>query len=972
MIRLTQLPTLQIRPEDEISIRYRGNYYQGIGGDTIASLLFANGIRIFSRSHKYHRPRGLYSLDGESSNTYLEVDGIPNVCAENTFARNGMIVNTQNVVGSPEIDFMAFMDWLGWAMPAGFYYNMFHKPAALWPLASRFIRKAAGLGKLAPDFKMTGNYDETYLNTDVCIIGGGPAGMSAALTASAFGLRVILLEAHPWLGGSFEYRPTTCSNNIPLYEKARKLAMQVEAASNIRVFKHTSVIGTYPQNLITAFQRGGEYDNFAERYVEIRASSVVVATGCIERPLLFENNERPGVMQVACAHRLSRTFGLLPGKKAVFSIGHDLGLEAAIDLYDLGLEVLCVNDVREDGQNPILLEKLEARKIPFQQGWVAEKAYGRKSLRGVRLTKIDKTQKQKLNCDTLVASAGLTPVSGPIILAGAKLKYDDHTGFFLPASLPANMYTAGRMLGIENPSTIEMSGRLAGLQASADCGASLTAEINAAEQSLQKLPGPMSGSNFVTATAGSSKTFICFDEDTTLKHIHQAVKMGFDVPELIKRFTSAGTGPGQGGIPGHNLPLYVRQIQKADTGKINPTTVRPPLGPTFLATYAGTNHVVYKHTPVHDSQVNAGGLMERSGNWYRARRFSDDRSARQEILNVRQNVGMLDASTLGKFRIHGPDALNALQRVHVSDMSKMTSDKIKYSAMCNEDGCIIDDGVVIRRGKNDYYFTTSSNRAGDTVAWIRYHTRYDNWNFHLVNLTDAFGVINLAGPNARRVLQKITDTDVSNDAFPFLAYRDMLIKDAVPVSALRLGFVGELSYELHVPSSYMQAVWELLEEAGKAFNIMNFGLEAQSCLRLEKGHLIIGSESEQRTTLHDVGLSHLWDRHKKDAKTVGAFALKDTEYQAGRLKLVGIKMDDASSVPQDGSIIVDEKIRGYICTARYSDTLDASVGMALLDADLSNPGTGLRIFENPGGGPPLRARVVEMPFYDPEGKRMRI
>jgi sarcosine oxidase subunit alpha len=193
MIRLTQLPTLQIRPEDEISIRYRGNYYQGIGGDTIASLLFAKGIRIFSRSHKYHRPRGLYSLDGESSNTYLEVDGIPNVCAENTLARNGMIVNTQNVVGSPEIDFMAFMDWLGCAMPAGFYYNMFHKPAALWPLASRFIRKAAGLGKLAPDFKMTGNYDETYLNTDVCIIGGGPAGMSAALTASAFGLRVILL-----------------------------------------------------------------------------------------------------------------------------------------------------------------------------------------------------------------------------------------------------------------------------------------------------------------------------------------------------------------------------------------------------------------------------------------------------------------------------------------------------------------------------------------------------------------------------------------------------------------------------------------------------------------------------------------------------------------------------------------------------------------------------------------------------------
>ncbi|MGD8765951.1 MAG: FAD-dependent oxidoreductase [Desulfobacteraceae bacterium] len=972
MNRLTQLPTLRINPEDEISIRFRGDHYKGAGGDTIASLLFANGIRIFSRSPKYHRPRGLYSLDGESSNTYLEVDGIPNVCAENTPARNGMIVNAQNVVGSPQIDLMAFMDRLAWAMPAGFYYKVFHKPAALWPLAARFIRKAAGLGRLSPDFEMAGKYDEIYLNTDVCIIGGGPAGMSAALTAAEFGLRVILLEAHPWLGGSFEYRSTPGSDGMPLYEKARNLANQVEAASNIRVFKNTSVIGSYPNNLITAFQRRGKYDNFTERYIEIRTGSVVVATGCIERPLLFENNEKPGVMQVACAHRLSRTYGLLPGKNAVFSIGHDLGLEAAIDLHDLGLKVLCVNDVREDGQDPGLLEKLEARNIPFQQGWVAEKAYGRKSLAGVRLTKIDKTQKQKLNCDTLVASAGLTPVNGPISLAGAKLKYDEHTGFFLPASLPENTYTAGRLLGIEDLLAIEMSGRLAGLQACSDCGASLTTEIYAAKQSLQKLPGPTKGSNFVTATEGHNKTFICFDEDTTLKHIHQAVKMGFDIPELIKRFTSAGTGPGQAGIPGHNLPLYVRQIQEADTGKIIPTNVRPPLVSTFLATYAGANHVAYKHTPVHDLQVKAGGLMERSGIWYRARRFSEDRSAREEIINVRQNVGMLDASSLGKFRIHGPDALNALQCVYVSDMSRMKADKTKYSAMCNEDGCIIDDGVVFRRGKNDYYFTTSSNRAGDTVAWIRYHTRYENWNFHLVNLTDAFGVINLAGPNARKVLQKVTDADVSNDAFPFLAHRDLRIKNAVPVLALRLGFVGELSYELHVPSSYMQGVWDLLKKTGQAFNIMDFGLEAQSCLRLEKGHLIIGSESEQRTTLHDLNLSHLWDRHKTDAKTVGAFALKDTENQAGRLKLVGITMDDASGVPPDGSIIVDEKIRGYVCTARYSDTLKTAVGMALLDAELSNPGTGLRIFEGSGDEQMMKATVVKMPFYDPEGKRMKI
>jgi len=962
---------LRIRPADEISINYRGKTYGGFEGDTIATLLFANGIRVFSRSLKYHRPRGLYSLEGECSNTFMQVDGIPNVCTENTPARSGMIVNAQNVVGSPEYDLMGFMDKLSWTMPAGFYYRLFHKPAAIWPLAIKQIRKAAGIGNLSPSFEMKGRYDEIYLNADVCVIGGGPAGMCAALAASEHGLRVILLESRPWLGGFFDYRSADYTEGLPFYMRAKALANQVEKVSSVRVCKHTSMIGAYNNNLITAFQQGAENDNFAERYIEIRAESVVVATGCIERPLLFENNEKPGVMQMVCVQRLARTYGILPGRDTVFSIGHDLGLEVAIDLHDLGLNVLCVADVRENGQEPELVAKLEERKIPIRKGWVAEKAHGGKCLSAVTLTKIADPQKQKFDCDTLVASAGLTSLTGPLTLAGATLAYDDHTGFFLPNKLPNKIYTAGRMLGLSDALAIETSGKLAGLRAAADCGTSLKDEIDAVEKELHTLPGPAKGSYFVSETRGGNKTFICFDEDTTLKHIHQALEMGFEVPELIKRFTSVGTGPGQGGIPGHNLPLYVRQIQDADNKGATPTTVRCPLAPTFLATFAGSGHFMSKHTPVHDSQVEAGGRMERIGVWYRARRFSEDKSAREEIVNVRNNVGLLDASTLGKFRIHGPDALNALQRVYVGDMSKMAAGKVKYTAMCNEDGCIIDDGVVMQDGKNDYYFTTSTNRAGNTVEWIRYHTRYDGWDFHLVNLTDAFGVINLAGPNARKVLQKTTDADVSNDAFPFAGYQEFMIESTIPVRAMRLGFVGELSYELHVPSSYMQAVWDLLREAGEESGIMNFGLEAQNCLRMEKGHLIIGSESEQRTTLHDVGLGRLWFRHKPEAKTVGAFALRETETQEGRLKLVGIKMDDSSRTPKDGSIIVDEKIRGYVCTARYSYSVEESIAMALVEDHLSNPGTHLKIFEDNMGDQRLSATVVTMPFYDPEGKRMK-
>ncbi|MGD8900151.1 MAG: FAD-dependent oxidoreductase [Desulfobacterales bacterium] len=972
MKRLEKLSTLRISAAKTLLFRYKNKKLTGLSGDTVATALYANGIRIFGRSLKYHRPRGLYSLDGESSNTCMQVDGIPNVCAENTLLADGMQVKAQNVVGSPETDMKGFMDKMDWAMPAGFYYRTMHKPARIWPIALKQVRKAAGLGKISAKFQMPGIYDEIYPTADVCVIGGGPAGMSAALAAAENGLRVILLETRPWLGGFFDYRTTQNDAGISLAQNARQMAQQLEQKSNVRVFKQAAVVGVYNNNLVTAFQKGRESDYFDERYIEIRATSVVVATGCIERPLLFENNERPGVMQIGCAHRLAHTYGLLPGKQAVFSIGHDLGLEAALDLCDLGLDVICVADIREEGQDPALLEALKERKIPFLRGWVATRAHGNKTLNKVTLATIPGTLSKNFSCDLLVASAGMTPMTGPLSLAQAKLTYEPYTGFFMPQQLPDSIQVAGRLLGLNHPASIEASGHLAGVLAAADCGVSVDGQAKEAREKLNQLPGPDPGCKLVTAPVQGRKTFICFDEDTTVKNIKQALARGFDATELIKRFTAAGTGPGQGGIPGHNLPLFVAQYHGDITATAMPTTVRVPLAPTYIATYAGSNHDMCKRTPLHDSQKAAGGVIRRIGVWKRARYFSDDFSCRAEIENVRTNVGLLDASTLGKFRLWGPDALKALQRVYVSDMSKISDGKIKYSAMCNDDACIIDDGVVVKRAENDYYFTTSTARAGATVEWIRYHTRYDGWQFHMVNLTDAFGVINLAGPNARKVLEKVADADVSDSAFPYAGYREFKIKDTVAVRSMRLGFVGELSFELHVPSSYMQTVWDLLTEAGQGFGIRHFGLEAQNGLRMEKAHLIIGSESEQRTTLHDVGLGFLWDRHKSEAKTVGAVALRQTENQEDRLKLVGFKMEDPSRPPKDGSIIVDSRIRGYVCIARHSFALKEPVGLALVEAPLAEEGTRLQIYEDECNGQHIYATVVPTPFYDPEGKRLKM
>ncbi len=972
MNRFSHLPTLKIDTTQKLGFVYKGKKFYGVKGDTVATALFANGVRLFGRSLKYHRPRGLYSLDGECSNTCMEVDGVPNVRCENTLLEEGMVIKEQNVKGSAENDMMGFLDKMDWMMPAGFYYNVMHKPAKIWPIAMKQIRKAAGLGKISPDYEMPGKFDEIFLNTDVCVIGGGPAGMTAALAAAGKGLRVILMESRPWLGGFFEYRSREYKDRQTLHERAKFLAKEVADNKNIRVFTHTSVVGTYNNNLITGFQIGKRGDVFDQRYIEIRAKSVVSAAGCIERPLIFDNNERPGVMQIGCALRMAKTYGQMPGKKAVFSIGHDLGLEAALELHELGLSIACIADIREDGQDPELLKKIAEKKLPFVKGWVATKAHGGKRVKKVSISTLDGQISQTIACDLVVASAGVTPITGHITVAQGTLKYDAHTGCFLPDHMPEKMHAAGRILGLNDPLSIEASGTLAGLKAAFDCENGSIQEIGEARKVLEGLPGPVRGTKLVTAPVKGRKSFICFDEDATIKNIKQAIEKGFDVPELIKRFTATGLGPGQGGIPGHNLPLYVAKYQGLPDVSIRPTNVRPPLVPTLISTYAGVNHKMFKITPMDEMQKRDGGIFRNIGVWQRARYFSEDFLCKREIENVRNNVGMLDGSTLGKFRIHGPDALKALQRVFVSDMSKVKEGRVKYSAMCNDDGCVIDDGVVVKQGENDYYFTTSTGRAGQTVEWLRYHTRYDGWDFAMVNLTDSLGVINLSGPNARKVLEKIVDIDISNQAFGFSEYKEFKIADTIPVRAMRLGFVGELSYELHVPASYMKAVWLMLKEAGKEFKIQNFGVEAQNVLRMEKCHIILGQESEQRTNLLDVGLGFLWDRKKAEAKTVGAVALRQAENDQTRLKLVGFKTENNSRAPRDGALVVDEKVRGYICTARDSFSLNEAVGMALVEADLSKIGTRLEIYEDECGDDRIYGVVAAMPFYDPEGKRMRM
>ena len=1017
-------PTCRVDLSRPLAFDFLGCPMTGFAGDTVASALYANGVRIFSRSLKYHRPRGLYSIEGESSNTYMSIDGVPNECAETTELRAGMSVSAQNVRGDPKTDRFGFIGAFERLMPAGFYYRLFHRPYGLWPIFQNGLRRMAGTGVLDPHQEYRpGVRAERYLNVDVAVVGGGTAGMEAALAAAERGLRVCVFERRPWMGGHDAWRVREFEGK-PLWQRAGELATRVRATENVRVFTRSPVTGVWGENLVTGFTVGGDDDPFRECHWECRARTVVVAAGCMDRPLVFSHNDRPGVMQPGTAWRLARTYGVSPGKAAVFSVGDDLGLEAAVDLARLGVEVRAVADSRRRGHDPALLEELFELGIPFVARWAASRTWGGKHVKGCDLWGMSGIGPNRYACDLVVANAGAQPRIGVLATVKAKLRYCRHTHSYQPVELPDDVFVAGSMTGLRDPGLIAESGRLAGLRAAEFCrrwgtagnpraigraeptgragssrrgGSGLPALSGAIEKvasTLASRPGPVAGTGIFRGQGigRGAKAFVDLDEDGTYKNVVESAAQGFDAPELAKRFGGFGLGPGQYRVTGQNLAMIMAALGD-DSGKAAvpaPTTVRPPLVPPSMATLAGPPHDVHKRTPLHGEQAGRGATFRRAGPWTRARYFSEDPSCRDEILGVRRNVGLLDSSPLGKFRIYGPDALNALQRVYISDMRKARPGRCMYSAMCNDMGHLMDDGVIVKEGENEYYFTTSSAWAGTTVEWIRYHTRYDRWDYHLVNITDVLGSLNLAGPNARSVLERVTRDDVSNEAFPYMGVRRITVGDGVEARCLRLGFVGELSFELHVPSSYCQYVWDLLVEAGADFGIQPFGLEAQNCLRAEKGHIIIGAESEQRVTLTDIGMGFLWDREDTASKKVGAPALRACAKQPGRMKLVGFRVDEGSGShrgdlgaapgalpgggPGDGAVIVaDGEVVGYVCTTRRSETLGWQYGMALVREEHAVRGGTLNIYENMGSGrkSTCTATVVAPHFYDPKGERLR-
>jgi sarcosine oxidase subunit alpha len=865
-MRLLPQPDERIDRTQEVVFSFRRKPVTGFRGDTFGSALFASGQRVFSRSFKYHRPRGLLCCSGSCANCMMTVDGVPNVrvCAEPV--REGADVRPQNVVGSLEHDLLAVTDKLGGPFtPVGFYYRTMIRPRRAWPLYEKFLRNVAGLGRLDPHAQRTGRYDVEHRRTEVLVIGGGRAGREAARRQAADGKQVVLVEENPYLeidGGDFE----------AIIGRA---------------------LGIWEGGLVPV-----DAGNVLYRY---RAEQIVVATGAIEQPLVFPGNDLVGVMLPEGVRRLIDEWAIKPGERAVVVTADENGREAAARLKRAGVEIAGVYDLRRE----------RIREIAAQ---------GHKGI--LRSVDIDG---RKISCDLLVMSGGRQPAYSLLSQAGARVEYDPEAGVFCPAEIPAGIEAVGSVTGEGISATVP------------------AATYNGA--------------------SGQGKCFVCICEDVTDKDLKRAISEGFDSIELAKRYTTVTMGPCQGRLC--HLPsirVYARETE-TDAETIGTTTARPPWGPVSLGVLAGRPHEPAQRTSIHHRHKELGARMMWTGTWRRPYSYGDPETEAQAVHGA---VGLIDVSTLGKLLVIGPDAAEFLERLYPNRFADMKVGRIRYAVLGTDAGRIMDDGTIARLSEDTYYVTTTSTGAGAVVEWFEWGNSVWGMDVEIADMTGALAAVNVAGPRARELMQLLTDLDVSNEGVAYLDARQGPVA-GVPCLVLRIGFVGELGYELHFASPYGEYVWDTILERGDDLGIRPFGLEPQRILRLEKMHILIGQDTDSESNALEANMPWIVKFDKDDF--VGKWALEHVRARGNREQLVGFEMENGRVPPEGGQVVVEERWPvGRITSARWSPELRKVIGMAWVPAELARDGA--HFFVTIDGGFD-KAFVRLSPFFDPDGERLR-
>ncbi|CAM2170374.1 FAD-dependent oxidoreductase [Paraburkholderia sacchari] len=957
----------------QIEFGFEGQRYTGFAGDTITSALWASEVSVLGRSFKYHRPRGVLSLANHDVNAMFQDGARLNVRADVTELIAGANWHAVNTTGGVAADRGSWMGKLAPFLPVGFYYKAFYSKR-WFPRWERMFRKMAGLGVVdlnAPHVRTP----KRYGFCDVLVIGAGPSGLSAALEAAQQGADVVIVDENARSGGSGTYQ---AGGDMERLEAVRALEAKVRAHPRVRMFNRTLAAAYYADHWVPLVE--------PDRITKMRAKAVVVASGAFEQPAVFRNNDLPGVMLASAAQRLVWRYGVAPGQRAVVLGANADAYRAALDMLERGIKVKALIDLRETHRFGVLARELEARGVEVLGASCVIEAVPNtdgKRLAAVRVgptppagMSVSHQHTRQIECDTLLMSVGWAPAANLLYQAGTAMRYDTGVEQFVPDRLPEGVYACGRVNGVYTFESKLQDGRRAGALAAAHVGLLGGAPDSRSTAIAREPESPSHAWPIVPHPAG--KNFIDFDEDLQLKDFENAVQEGFDNIELLKRFSTNGMGPSQGKHSNMNgLRVLARLTGKAPQ-EVGTTTARPFFHPVPMALLAGRGFNPERRTPMHAQHERLGAKWMPAGVWQRPEYYAvagKDRARciQEEVQAVRTGVGMIDVGTLGKLEARGPQAAQFLERVYVSKYAGLKSGMTRYALMCDEAGVVIDDGVIARLSDDHFYFTTTTSGA---AAIYRELSRLNTiWGLDcgIVNVTGAYAAINLAGPYSRAVLAKLVDLDLSSEAFPYLGIRVTGIAlgaNRVPARLMRVGFVGEWGYEIHVPAEYGPALWSALSEAGKEFGIRPFGVEAQRLLRLEKGHVIVSQDTDGLTTPRDAAME--WAVKMDKPFFVGQRSLQAIGSQAQQQRLVGFALDDGvknDALRECHLAIEGKEIAGRVTSVSWSETLKKTIGLAFVRPAMAKPGTPLRF--RLSDGTMVSATVVPTPFYDPENLRQK-
>ena len=961
-MRLPPMPDEWLDRSRPLSFRFEGRSCQGLAGDTVTSALWAAGVRTLGRSFKYHRPRGVLSAANHDVNVMLQDGQRLNVRGDVEPLRDGMALTAVNTFGGLENDRARILNRFSAFLPVGFYYKAFHSKK-LFPMWERMFRRITGLGTLdfdTPHIRTAKRYDFC----DVLVIGAGPSGLAAALAAAEAGAQVALVDENPRAGGSGLYQ---LGGNDERRLATRRLLDRVRAEPRIRLMEATYAAAYYADQWVPLVD--------AEKLTKMRAKAVILASGAMEQPTVFRNNDLPGVMLGSAMQRLIYRHAVKPAQRVVVQAANADAYRVALDLLAAGIEVPAVVDLRAIVPASPERDQLQRRGVECLAGHAILEAHpdARGAVQAVTVCRLDAggrplPETHRVECDGVAMSTGWMPAANLLYQAGTKMRFDEGVQQFVPGSLPPGVFACGRVNGVYRLDARTADGHRAGLAAAAHAGhgsasdASIAPEVESPSHPWPIVPHPQ------------GKNFVDFDEDLQLKDFENAIQEGYDNIELLKRFTTVGMGPSQGKHSNMTALRVLARLTGKTPQQVGTTTARPFFHPVPISHLAGRGFHPQRHTPLHAAHAALGAVFMPAGAWerpeyYKVPGLSRIEAIREEVKRVRTAVGVIDVGTLGKLEVRGPQAAEFLERVYTGRYANMKVGSTRYAVMCDDSGVLVDEGVVARFAEDVFYFTTTS--SGAATVYRELSRLNAEWRLEcgLVNLTGAYAAMNLAGPAARAVLAPLTSMDLSAAGFPYLACREGEV-GGVPVRMMRVGFVGEWGYEIHIPAEHGAALWHALMKAGQPAGIGPFGVEAQRLLRLEKGHMILGQDTDGLTTPWEVGMA--WAVKLDKPTFVGKRSLAIVKAMPQRQKQVGFRLAEthAGAAPLECHLVIEGgEIAGRVTSIAFSPNVGRYIGLAFVRPDMAE--TGRRFQIRLTDGSQVTAEVCETPFFDPKDERQQ-